>query len=38
MVAEYLVELALDVGKDRLKDKVDKQKLKSALLNYIERH
>lgn len=38
MIAEYLAELALDMGKDKLKDKVDEQKLKTALSNYIERH
>lgn len=35
MVAEYLAELALEVGKNRLKDKVDEQRLKIALSNYI---
>ncbi|MCM1148890.1 MAG: hypothetical protein NC319_02220 [Butyricicoccus sp.] len=38
MVADYLVGLALDAGKDKLKDKVDEQKLRSALQNYIEQH
>lgn len=37
MVKEYLAELALDIGMDRFKDRVDEQKLKSALLDYIER-
>ncbi len=36
MVKEYLAELALDAGKNRFKDKIDEQKLKSALINYIE--
>lgn len=38
MVAEYLAELALEVGKNRLKDKVDEQRLKIALSNYIQRN
>lgn len=38
MVAEYLAELALETGKNRLKDKVDEQRLKIALSNYIERN
>lgn len=37
MVKEYLAELALDIGKKRFKNKIDEQKLKSVLLNYIER-
>lgn len=37
MVKEYLAELALDIGKNWFKDRVDQQKLKSALLDYIER-
>lgn len=38
MVAEYLVELGLDAGKERFKDKVDEHKLKAALLDYIKMH
>lgn len=37
MVKEYLAELALDVGKNWFQEKIDEYKLKSALLNYIER-
>lgn len=37
MVKEYLAELGLDIGKNWIKDRIDEQKLKSALLDYIER-
>lgn len=37
MVKEYLAELALDAGKNQFKNRVDEQKLKSALMNYIAR-
>lgn len=36
MVKEYLVELAIDAGKNQFGNKVNEQKLKSILSNYIE--
>lgn len=38
MVKDYLAELALDVGKDKIKDKFDEKALKVILSKYIERH